>query len=98
MNITLPNTLIALGLTICAFGIFMLRRNNKVFRFRMEKLALAKKLSLEMIDKHDIENYLKPYDVLNTVSYTEMVYKWWIPLEDFYAGTMLDEREKEEKS
>lgn len=69
-------------LIIGVIMLFILYRNNKVLEFR-----------LRVIDRVFRDaNYMKREKIFRSVSYYEMLFKFWKPLKSFYKGTELEEK------
>lgn len=70
-------------LGICLLGmvwaLYMLDRNNKVFNYRQ-------KISSILFAREDWEELL---DIADQTDYSEMVWKFWKPLESFYPDEFL---------
>lgn len=71
--------LLILNLIVC---IGFIHRNNEVFRYRREMIQYMHDLNM-----NDIEN-LRPftwrYKLFNDVSYEEMLWKFWKPIDSFW--------------
>jgi len=69
------------------FVIIFAIRNNQVLEARMRILDLIWKLNineLPMMSKKAIENCELRYKYFESVSFNEMVYKFWKPISSFY--------------
>ena len=75
-------------LVMFVFLMFLGYRNSRVFKYRME---LIDKLSEAA--KKDIDAGLDPqwrYAEFNKVTYNEMVYRFWKPLDNFYEKNLFN--------
>ena len=66
------------------FSVMMLFRNGKVYKTKIKVLDQIYKL-----DEQDIWNdkpYLWRLEEFDSISYEEMLLKFWKPLDSFYAG------------
>lgn len=82
LEITLTIITIIAGLGVL-WGLLMLSRGRAVFNYRVK---ILERISAE--SKIDIEanrDYQWRYDVFKSVSFGSMVYKFWKPLDSFYA-------------
>lgn len=68
------NYIIILCALIMAFLVFLLFRNEAVYRYRKELME-------EFFQKEDWVEKLKEF---RSVPYQEMIYKFWKPLNSFY--------------
>jgi len=76
------SVIIGLGLWLIFFCIFMVHRNNKVFKERMRVLD-----SISDFAKEDIRNgrdFNWRYKELETISYNQMMWQFWIPVGKFF--------------
>ena len=61
----------------------MLERNSRVFKERMKILNLASIKAKRLVEL-EITDWQEPYKYLDSVSYNEMLYKFWKPVNSFY--------------
>lgn len=67
------------GFVICCI---LLKRNNKVYAYRMALLKIISQKSQE--DIYANRDWRWRYDYFEAVSYTKQWLEWWRPLESFY--------------
>jgi hypothetical protein len=76
--------LFVVTLLVAVWALIGLRRNNKVYEYRVALLYAVGAAS-----KIDLErglNYRWRYDAFNQANYHEMVHKFWRPLNSFYPN------------
>ena len=79
----LLNILLSVGMIFALFCLFMLKRNNDVYRFR---IALLERIKIAA--GNDTEDWRWRYKAFDESSYQEQMHKFWRPLkvENFYAN------------
>ncbi len=75
--------IIAIVITFAIFWLYMVLRNNAVYKERMRVLEIAHKKA-EIAIRNNKDDYMSHYEITNRYSYNEMFYKFWIPVKDFY--------------
>jgi hypothetical protein len=78
----LLNIVLGICCILLFHSIFMLYRNKKVFNYKMK--LLDKVSSLAQKDSLADREWKWRYEVFTSVSYNEMLYKFWKPLDSFY--------------
>ena len=74
--------LLSLSSTGIIFCVFMLRRNEQIFRFQMEMLD-----QVSTATRNDIRKGLSwewRYEAMSAVDSSDMMRQFWRPLDDFY--------------
>lgn len=61
---------------------FILYRNNQVYKYRLRIINMVHDEAIKAIENGTYT--IGGYDILDTVSYDEMVYKFWRPLNSFF--------------
>lgn len=84
---------VVIGICVILFGLasyICLIRNHQVYNYRKHlldhMLAVLQSRTAEAIQQVD-----EMLAVLNTVSYNQMVWKFWKPVHSFYKGTILED-------
>lgn len=80
--------IIAMLVTMVFLFLFMIR-NTLVFRHRMKKINIVSNLATRDIYAGN-ENWRRWYDILESVNYYEMVWKFWRRLDSFYPPELRD--------
>lgn len=80
----IPSVLfLALPLLVCCWGIATFFRNNAVLRYRQDLIS-----RISVASRHDLKRGIYDYEwrwaVFDSVNYSEMVFRFWRPLESFY--------------
>lgn len=78
---TIISSITLLCLYVCSITILV--RNEMVYRYSMTAIEKIHTLNIRDIEngKYDVD---WRYDILNKVTYHEMVLKFWKPLDSFY--------------
>ena len=76
--------IVVLALLIIAFGfpIFLVLRDKRVYNYRMKLLSIIHDRS--KIDIQENRPWKWRYEAYNSVSYDNMLFRFWKPLESFY--------------
>jgi hypothetical protein len=80
---TLAATILSLLVTALIFCCFLLYRNNQVCNYRLRLIDEASRKARQAIAAGD-PNWRKCYDNYEKVSYDQMFWQWWKPLDSFY--------------
>jgi len=91
--ISIEGTIIFLAFWGVIFGFVLLRRTDKVYHFLRQLLEQTSEAA--KIDIRAGRNWEWRYEMLNSVSYDSMLYRFWIPLkpECFYKDLSFLKRE-----
>ena len=73
----------SIGLVVMAFGIILSIRNERVLQERLKIIDMVSKQA-QWIMECGIGDFNQPYDYYHSVSYDEMLYKFWRPVNSFY--------------
>lgn len=79
---TVSGILIAISVAVILFCVFMMHRNNKVYRYRQAILGMVSHCASEDIQSGRPWEWR--YQVLYSATYDEMMSKFWRKLDSFY--------------
>lgn len=77
---------VAICLVLIAATLGMIRRNNRVLRYRRD--VLNRISDAAYIDIEHGNPWVWRYTLYDSVSYDEMLYKFWRPLDSFYPNEL----------
>lgn len=73
---------LTIGTLLVLFCIFILIRNQKVYQYKIKIVEFVYEKSIEDANKGKESQWR--WEKLDEVSYHEMMYKFWKPLDSFY--------------
>ena len=80
--ITFLNLFLMFAIFVMVFCFFMIIRNERVARERKRLLDIVALKAKKLIKEG--KDWEEPYNYFRSISYDEMVYKFWKPVKSFY--------------
>ena len=83
-EISIKAMLLPILLFLFLFCLYVLCRNEKVFRYRKALLDSIEQRNRAEIDKGIYDRWRRRYDLFDQVEYETMLYRFWRPIDSFY--------------